>query len=130
MVRRTSISTYHQIKNEGLLSRLRLIVYQDVFEHGPCTMMDTNLRLNKGTYSNGSFTSRFSELRRLGVIVEVGTTKCKHTGRTAIIWDVTESLPKKLEKKETNKQKIKRLEMELFELRAGLCEKCRNMELF
>jgi hypothetical protein len=37
--------------------------------------------------------TRFTELRKLGVIYEVGNRKCSVTGRTAIEWDLTDRLP-------------------------------------
>ena len=38
---------------------------------------------------------RFTELKNLGVIHEVGVRKCKVTGYKVTEWDVTNNLPKK-----------------------------------
>lgn len=98
MTRQTSIDVYHQIKDNGLLSKLRWEVYDFVFKNGPCTAKDLDLALRSSTQSTGVYTTRLSELRDAGVLEEVGETACKFTGHTVILWDVTASLPRKLEK--------------------------------
>jgi hypothetical protein len=37
--------------------------------------------------------ARFTELRELGVLNEVGERLCKVSGRMCIVWDVTDALP-------------------------------------
>ena len=100
MVRQTSIEAFHTIKNNGLLSKRRWEVYEFVFHHGPVTCRQTvkHIAKDKGesvsiTYS--SYSSRFSELERMGVIREIGTTLDPETNNTVILWDVTDKLPVK-----------------------------------
>lgn len=98
-IRQTSLEAYRQIQSEGLLSRVRFDVYSILFREGPLTMADIHKRLSSGrSVSGGTYTSRLSELERIGVIREVKRVKCPITGRTATLWDVTDKLPIKLEK--------------------------------
>jgi chaperonin cofactor prefoldin len=45
-----------------------------------------------------SITPRFAELKKQGVVKEVGQRPCRITGRITYIWDVTSKLPEKIEK--------------------------------
>jgi len=125
-MRQTSIDAYNSIRDSGALGTLRWKVYDYIFNHGPVSMMEANLALNDDKYSNGSYTSRFAELRHAGVIHEVGKHKCPHTGRTATLWDVTGRLPRILtkrevilEKIEAAKAKLARVEQELLDFDMG-----------
>ena len=100
-IRETSIKAYRQIVAEGLLSRERLRVYQYVFHHGPVTSGEAFARMVKDTRSPLSQSrARFTELRDMNVLREVGERKCKISGRMCIVWDVTKSLPGPLQEKE------------------------------
>lgn len=110
MARRTSIDTYYKIKNEGLLSRRRLQVYEILFQHGPMTSGELyKKRKISFDIENSNSRSRLTELRDMGCVVELGEKKCSITGRNCILWDVTEGLPSKLPKKESRLSR-KRLE--------------------
>lgn len=104
MLRPTSIKIYNQIKEEGLLSPKRLLIYGILVEQAPCTSSEAIAHLKKGSIFG--IGSRFTELREMGAIKEIGTRKCKITGREVIVWDVTENLPKKLLKKPTKRQRL------------------------
>jgi hypothetical protein len=93
MTRTTSIQAYHKIKDEGLLSQRRWEVYDALFKHGPKT--GGELFNICGGVVKGSVCARLTELRDLGVAYEQGTKTCDLTGQTAILWDVTDKLPKK-----------------------------------
>jgi hypothetical protein len=103
MIRETSAETYRNIKDDGLLSDLRFKVYDFVFKNGPCTISDVSFYFNISRNASGSYSSRFSELREMGILKEVGTIKCKITGRNKILWDVTSKLPEKLKKEKRKK---------------------------
>ena len=117
MTRQTSIEAYNYIRENGLLSKMRFKVYDYVFRNGPCTIMETNLALNKGGVWNGTCTARFSELKRLGVIVEVGKKVCPHTNRNVLIWDTTTNLPKELPKRITTKEKFAIIKNHLYAMK-------------
>ncbi len=102
MTRQTSIETYHQIVDEGLLSPLREKVYQALFKHGPCTANELVYFMRQDgqkTKSRDYFAQRLSELRELGVVKETGKRPCRVTGRVAITWQTTNEIPKKSKKK-------------------------------
>ncbi len=97
MVRETSRATYHQIKDEGLLSKRRFEVYQVLFKNnGPMTYSEIvmKFRQRKEFATSSTYQARLSELRDLGVVYEVKEDKCPLTGRHVIFWDVTAKLPK------------------------------------
>ena len=116
MIRDTSIAVYHQIKDENLLSRLRWEVYDCLYHHGPLTQMETCRKLNNPNRQDRSYMPRFAELHNMGVIKEVGQRVCSITGREVLLWDVTNSLPRKLEKdiKPTRQELINALANQVY----------------
>ena len=104
--RQTSIDCYNKIQAEGLLSKRRLEVLNTILESAPCTSSEAivNAKVKFGVFG---VSSRFTELRDLGVIYEKGIKKCTVTGRNVIEWDLTDRLP--IDKKVitiTKKEKI------------------------
>lgn len=118
-IRKTSIEAYHNIKENGLLSKRRFEVYEFLFNNGPCTQRQVYMGVGNGN-NFSSYTSRFSELRRMNLIDDFGTTICQHTGQTVLFFDVTENLPKKLDKKETKDQIINKLQNRIVDLEIQL----------
>ena len=112
--RQTSIDCYNKIKQEGLLSKRRLEVYEALLSTAPCTSSEA-IRNAKTTFGVFGVSSRFTELRDLGVIYEKGEKKCSITGRNVIEWDLTDRLPVNLKK--TNKTKKHRADEALNSLR-------------
>lgn len=105
-IRQTSIDCYNQIKQEGLLSKRRLEVYEALLSAAPCTSSEA-IRNAKTTFGVFGVSSRFTELRDLGVIYEKGEKKCSITGRNVIEWDLTDRLPINIKKSnKTKKQRI------------------------
>ncbi len=102
--RQTSIDCYNQIKEEGLLSNMRFRVYSALLSMGkPSTTREVYATMNVIKQE----ATRFTELRKLGVIYEVQNRKCNVTGRTSIEWDLTDRLPINIKKSnKTKKQKI------------------------
>jgi len=102
--RQTSIDCYNQIKEEGLLSNMRFRVYSALLAMGkPSTTREVYATMNVIKQE----ATRFTELRKLGVIYEVQNRKCNITGRTSIEWDLTDRLPIKIKKcNRTKKHKI------------------------
>jgi len=99
MTRRTSRDAYYSIKENGLLSKRRFEVYEYVYLNGPCTAREAYKDLCKGSQINpSSYLSRFSELRDLGVLEEVGERFDSETKQTVILWDVTDAMPSKVKK--------------------------------
>jgi|TARA_R110000744_G_scaffold242875_1_gene359927 hypothetical protein len=104
--RKTSIETFNKIKQEGLLSKRRLEVYEALYTSAPCTSSEA-IRNAKTTFGVFGVSSRFTELRDLGVIYEKGEKQCTITGRNVIEWDLTDKLPVSFKNKnKTKKQRI------------------------
>ena len=105
-IRQTSIDCYNEIKQQGLLSKRRLEVYEALYTSAPCTSSEA-IRNAKTTFGVFGVSSRFTELRNLGVIYEKGEKQCTITGRNVIEWDLTDKLPINFKNKnKTKKQRI------------------------
>lgn len=100
MTRQTSIEAFREIQANGLLSQRRFEVYSVVYHHGPMTSAEAFKILNDQSPVKNLTQSRarFTELREIGVFQEVGMRKCSVTGHKAIVWDVTDNIPVKMEK--------------------------------
>ena len=104
--RQTSIDCYNEIRANGLLSKRRFEVYEALLSSAPCTSSEA-IRNAKTTFGVFGVSSRFTELRDLGVIYEVRTRECTVTGRNVIEWDLTDRLPVKIKiSNRTKKHKI------------------------
>ena len=102
-IRQTSIDCYNKIKEEGLLSKRRLQVYESIYNSAPCTASEVFKEKNLKTNQSG----RFTELRDLGVIYEKGERTCSITGKNVIEWDLTDRIPVNIKKSNnTKKQRI------------------------
>jgi hypothetical protein len=94
ITRPTSLAAYREISDNGLLSKKRLETYQCLYHHGPATASEVFAVLAKGNPRfNWNTRARFTELRDLGVIQEIGTRACRVTNMSSIVWEVTDRLP-------------------------------------
>ena len=110
--RQTSIDCYNEIKEQGLLSKMRFEVYSALLSMGkPSTTREVYETMNVIKQE----ATRFTELRKLGVIYEVQNRKCTITGRTSIEWGLTDRLP--VDYKHPNKTKKQSLDDALNSLR-------------
>ena len=97
-IRQTSIDCYKEIVKEGLLSKMRLQYYEAIMQCAPCTSGEAYDLMIKGKVLPKSVRlerTRFSELRDLGAIKEVGVRRCNISNRKTIVWDLTDQLPNK-----------------------------------
>jgi predicted transcriptional regulator len=121
--RQTSIDCYNKIKQEGLLSKMRFKVYSALLSMGkPSTTREVYETMDVIKQE----ATRFTELRKLGVIYEVQNRKCTITGRTAIEWDLTDRLPVNI--KNPNKTKKQRVDDALNSFRELYKNKNSNIE--
>lgn len=102
MGRDTSAATYHRIEAEGLLSKMRWVVYDLLYRHGPATSSEL-FEHYKREYApafryNMNLHSRLNELRDRGVVREVDKRECKASGNYVIEWDVTAALPRNVDR--------------------------------
>lgn len=87
-MRSTSVEAYHKVQESGLLADRQREAYRTFYSHGPLTGQELNsLMTGDGAWK------LCAPLKGLGLIHEVGKTKCKVTGNTAYLWDVTSKLP-------------------------------------
>ena len=71
MVRETSIETYYEIKNNNLLSKKRMEVYDIIYNNGPVNCRQIINIASKGQVTNtGAISGRLSELEERGVIYD------------------------------------------------------------
>lgn len=115
MARKTSALAYERIQEDGLLGRLQLQVYSALYHHGPLTALEVCRQLGRLSLQV-SVSPRMCELKRRGAIEEVGERVCAVTGKTAIVWDVTGTLPTRLGKKASPGDRIAQLEATVAEL--------------
>ena len=71
-MRHTSIEAFNKIKEEGLLSRRKMEVYEILFRHGPLTAHEiVSIARDKYPQANQTgFNARLSELKEVGYINE------------------------------------------------------------
>lgn len=96
MIHQRSLEAYREIKENGLLKKLNLQVYEFLFHHGPRTTRDITEHLR--IRDNGTTSGCITRLKDVGVITEVGTKVCDTTGMTVSLWHVTANLPAKKKK--------------------------------
>ena len=108
MTRKTSIDTYNTVSNNGLLSKIRLQIYQTLYHHGAMSINETFKKIYPGDANGQKITSygpRFAELKKIGVIEECGERPCNTTGHTVLVFQTTdnigEALPRRISKRGT-----------------------------
>jgi len=92
-MRATSLKAYHDIVASGLLTKMRLEVFTELWKNGPLTQTQVDHNLKSDRVVNASFHKRLSELERMGTIARVGTTVDPVSGMNVYLWDVTEKMP-------------------------------------
>ena len=96
--------TYQAIVANGLLSRGYLKIYSHIYEHGATTRNKLDMALCPGK-ANPWPSRRLVEMERMGALTVVGQD---NTGEHQCdLWDLTERLPVKLEKKPSSKEAMR-----------------------
>jgi Fe2+ or Zn2+ uptake regulation protein len=113
MTQRTSIETYYEIKNSGLLSEKRWKVYDIFYQmNRPLTGAEVS-QIYKANYPSSQHSetirNRITELKEMGLLAEFEIVDCTFTGRKVYTFITTNNLPEKLEKKETLNQKLDKI---------------------
>lgn len=104
MVRQASIEVFKKIKENGLLPKCRLQVYEYLLQHGPCTANELFQKTWVSTRNvQSNFHARLGELRDQGAVYEVQLRACKTNGNTVAEYDVTNKLPVKFKRKKKQK---------------------------
>ncbi len=106
--RKTSIETYNVIKNNGHLSAKRFQVYDLFYEFGNMTggaMSELYKSKFPSSKTSETIRNRITELVKMKVVEELGTTKCPTSGRSVMLFGITDNMPVKLELPKTLNQK-------------------------
>jgi len=86
----TSLEAYRRLRDSGTLSRLRWIVYDQLWHHGPLTRNELDAALRGPSTINASYSRRLTELEDMGLAARVGVRQCLFSGRNCEVWDVTD----------------------------------------
>lgn len=100
--RATSVTAHEAVMQDGTVRDQQKQIYSALYRWGPMTATECIQVVNTAgdrKISENTHT-RFAELRRRGVIHEVGKKVCKHTKKRCISWDVTGEPPLPAEKGE------------------------------
>ena len=110
MVQKTSIQTYHSIKNSGILSDKRMKVYEIFYEHpeGLTGTQVSNIfkQLHPTAQHSETIRNRITELRDMGVLSEVGMVECEFTNRQVMKFMLNDNMPVALTKKKSLNERI------------------------
>lgn len=90
-MRQTSIESFHRIKENGVLTKMELMVYEAIFSIGPATIKE--ICVNLAPVPETSISPIFARLERKGTIKTVSKRKCKITGNMVLEWDCTSGVP-------------------------------------
>jgi len=109
--RLTTLQAYHKLRDFGGLAAGRWHVFDLVWHRGPGTSAEI-LEEDIRTHPQRALTqsrARFTELRDMGLIAELGIVTCRVTGNRAILYDVTGRaeplpLPRKRKRDSTKRQ--------------------------
>ena len=109
-VRQTSRAAFEYVQESGILSKKLKLVYNALYEHGPCTVNELwkHLPYYSSTVQN-NIPSTVTNLKKSKAVVEVGKKKCSITGRTVHVYDVSSNYPIKPEESENWKKKAMKL---------------------
>jgi len=108
MTQETSKHAYKLAIESGLVSRLRLKVFEVLCQHSPMTANECRQYLQT-TNNSGVYSTRFSELERQGLIYSKESRACQITGYKAMVWEITGSYPHKLAANGSKKQIVARM---------------------
>ena len=110
MLQKTSVETYHAIKNSGLISEKRMKVF-DIFYLNPQGLTGSEVseiyrKENPTSQHSETIRNRITELFQMGVLAEVGVVECQFSKRNVMKWCCIDKMPIPLEKKLTRKEQV------------------------
>ena len=118
--RQTSRDAYDAIQSSGDINDKQRLVYNWLFMNGPATAGEVTAAVKRHDEVHPSYHRRLDELSEIGVASRVGERTCKITGRNVTLWDVTDSFPQPVGKKEVIKRpkrgQFRRAMIELAEI--------------
>lgn len=121
--RSTGTTAYRNVQKSGMLSAIRLKVYEVLCNSGPLTANELRLKISS-TANSGVYSTRLSELERMGAVKTIGRRICTTSGHPALIWAITGNMPKNIvEHNPTRKQKKQKLLLALRTLSSEIKNK-------
>lgn len=113
MIQKTSIETYHAIKDSGLISEKRMKVFDIFYAHPEgltgAEVSEIYKKQNPTSQHSETIRNRITELFQMGVLAEIGVVECQFSKRSVMKWCCIDKMPIPLEKKQTKKEKIKEI---------------------
>lgn len=97
-VRETSAAAYLFVLECGWIGEKQKEIYTMLYHIGPATSAEVFREIFKNQRGRVALTqtrARFTELRDMGAIQEMGKRICQVTGHTVILWEVTAKIPVK-----------------------------------
>ena len=99
----TGLAAYNYLRDNDVLSRLRWVVYDCLFHHGPMTRNELDAHLRGSSAINPSYSRRLVELERMGMAKRTHVRACGYTGHLCDAWEVTNRIEPLVPKKSTTK---------------------------
>lgn len=90
MTRKTSHESWQAVQDSGLVTRMRLKVYNWIYENGPATRSELDAALRGPGEVNPSYHKRLSELERMGIVETAPERACGVTGRNCVTRQTTD----------------------------------------
>ena len=107
MIQKTSIETFIQVQNSGLLSEKRLRVYEIIYEYGALTGAQVSeiyrSKYPAATHSE-TIRNRITELVQMNLVKQAGIVVCDKTKRKVHTYLCSNELPSTPQKKVSKKQ--------------------------
>lgn len=127
MTTRNSIDAFNAVMNSGYVSKKEKEVYDYLAKSDKSLTTNELFRGLYGTTTKNqpNVHARLNGLMEKGLVRKAGSRPCTITNKTVYFWDVTDKVPEKMPKKESNKIKIKRA-MAFIQAR-GLAEEFESM---
>lgn len=95
MVQETSIKTYHDIEEEGLLGEMQIKVYTTIKSNPNNTDKENATMIGMPI---NCYTGRRNELVDLGLVESKGKRHCSISGRYALVWGLVERKKEEIKK--------------------------------
>lgn len=107
MIQKTSVETFIQVQNSGLLSEKRLRVYEIIYEYGALTGAQVS-EIYRSKYPSATHSetirNRITELVQMNLVKQAGTVVCDKTKRKVHTYLCSNELPSTPQKKVSKKQ--------------------------
>lgn len=115
----TGLAAYQYIRDSGILSRCRWLVYELLWKSGPMTRNEIDSALRVSGAPNPTYSRRLTELERMDVIERIGTKPCRVTGHECDLWSVSGRMPVKTQRRRSAREELAELRKRVEVLEAN-----------